>query len=267
MNLKWSDFKNITILTGAGISAESGLKTFRDANGLWNNHRIEEVATPEAFHSNPMLVWKFYSMRRLEAANAKPNNAHFAISEFAKKNHVTLITQNVDGLHDRANYHHELVPICMHGNLNQSRCTNCGNTFFDDIAYFDLSENYAPQNTLLCDDEQKASPDYLHHYDLEYKNFLPLSPCCKALVRPHIVWFGESPLHMTKIMNALNETDLFITIGTSGIVYPAAGFLEVAKKHGAHTICINLEEIPQGQFIDEFYQGKASELVPNLFKY
>jgi NAD-dependent deacetylase len=258
--------KIIVILTGAGISAESGLSTFRDANGLWENHRVEDVATPEAFQQDPQLVWRFYSMRRIQAAKALPNLAHIALADFAYKKQdkfeVHLITQNVDVLHERADVHHSLEPICMHGSLHQSRCMNCGTVYFDDYAYFDLAGNYAPHETGLCSPEEGASANYLHNYRLEFKNFLPLSPCCKEPIRPHIVWFGEIPLYMEKILPVLQKADTFLTIGTSGVVYPAAGFLQAAKQHGAHTVCINREPIPQGHIIDEFIQGLAAMEVP-----
>ena len=268
MNLKASHFNKIVILTGAGISAESGLSTFRDSNGLWENHRVEDVATPEAYQQSPQLVWRFYSMRRIQAAKAIPNLAHDALAKFAHQHEksVSLITQNVDVLHHRADQADFLPPICMHGSLNQSRCVNCGTIYFDDYAYFDLEGNYAPQETVLCTPGQKASVDYLHHYSLEYgSDFIPLSPCCKAPIRPHIVWFGEVPLHMPKIHNLLQDADLFISIGTSGLVYPAAGFLQISKTAGATTICINKESIPQNQWIDHFIQGLASIEVPKFF--
>lgn len=262
--------KKIIFLTGAGISAESGLSTFRDSNGLWENHRVEDVATPDAYHKDPQLVWRFYSMRRLNASAAKPNNAHEALVNFSKEKRAGyeshLITQNVDGLHQRADIHHFLDPICMHGSLHQSRCTHCGTVYFDDYAYFDLAGNYAPQETNLCHDFEKASTNYLHHYKLDYKDFLPLSPCCKSPVRPHIVWFGEIPLHMERIEPLLKQAEIFVTIGTSGSVYPAAGFLEIAKLSGAKTICINKEVIPQSRFIDEFIEGTAGVSVTNFLK-
>ena len=268
MDLNLDAFKSIVILTGAGISAESGLNTFRNSNGLWEQHRMEDVATPEAFIKDPQLVWRFYSMRRLQAAAAEPNLAHKALVNFAetRKHNVSLITQNVDVLHHRADQRDYLPPICMHGSLNQSRCTHCGVVYFDDYAYFNLKGDYAPQSTILCNASEKASIDYLHHYKLDYKNFLPLSPCCKAEIRPHIVWFGEIPLQMSKIEKLLHEADLFVSIGTSGSVYPAAGFLQTAKSHGARTVCINIEEIPQSKWIDEFIQGPASVKVPEFFK-
>lgn len=253
--------KNMVILTGAGISAESGLATFRDSNGLWENHRVEDVATPEAYQKEPLLVWRFYSMRRIQAAKAEPNKAHLALASFAAEEedrfNLSLITQNVDLLHQRADRFHRLDPICMHGSLHQSRCSQCGTIYFDDYAYFDLRGNYAPQETGLCNPSQRASHAYLHNYKLEYRNFLPVSPCCKQPIRPHIVWFGEIPLEMEKILPLLQTADLFLTIGTSGVVYPAAGFLQAAKSHGAHTVCINREVIPQSTLIDQFIQGLA----------
>ncbi len=261
-------FKSIVIPTGAGISAESGVATFRDSNGLWENHRVEDVATPEAFLRDPKLVWKFYSMRRLKAAEVKPNLAHSALVSFAKANpgKVHLITQNVDVLHERADKDDHLPPLCMHGSLNRSRCTHCGITYFDDHAYFDESGKTIFQATGLCTSEQKSSPKYLHHYPVTSKESIPLSPCCQTFLRPHIVWFGEIPLYMEKIEGLLKEADLFVSIGTSGQVYPAAGFLQVAKMNGATTICQNLEEIPSGRYIDHFLQGKASVETAKLFK-
>lgn len=260
--------RKIVVLTGAGISAESGISTFRDSNGLWEQYRIEEVATPEAFKRDPQLVWKFYSMRRIQAAAALPNKAHEALVQFAesRKAEVNLITQNVDGLHQRADKKDALPIICMHGSLHQSRCVNCGTVYFDDYAYFNLKGDYAPQETNLCSPGEKATMDYLHQYKLEYKDFLPLSPCCKSPIRPHIVWFGEVPLQMSKIDKLLSECDLFVSIGTSGQVYPAAGFLQIAKTHGAKTVCINKETIPQSKYIDEFIEGSASLNVPDFFQ-
>ena len=262
-------FNNIVILTGAGISADSGLSTFRDAGGLWDKYPLEEIATHEAFLKDPQLVWKFYSMRRIEAAKASPNLAHFSLVDFANKNShkkITLITQNVDGLHHRADPHEELSPLCMHGSLNESRCTHCGMVYYDDYAYFNLNGDYAPTKYNLCNESQRASQSYLHHYRLQYKNFLPLSPCCNQDLRPHIVWFGELPLFMEKIQPLLKSCDLFISIGTSGNVYPAAGFLQTAKANGAKTVCLNKEEIMQHDQCDEFIAGKAIDIVPNFLK-
>jgi NAD-dependent deacetylase len=270
MHIGDKPFKKLVILTGAGISADSGISTFRDSDGLWEKHRVEDVATPEAYQKDPQLVWKFYSMRRLQASKAQPNKAHEALVSFAKSldpsQEVHLITQNVDGLHQRADKNQDLAPICMHGSLHQSRCTTCDIIYYDDYAYFDEVGNYAPQETILCTPEQKATSEYLHHYKLEYRNFLPLSPCCKSPMRPHIVWFGEMPLMMEKISRLIETCDVFISIGTSGQVYPAAGFLRASKLHKAETYCLNKENIPQSEWIDHFVQGSAVDIVPGFFK-
>jgi NAD-dependent deacetylase len=268
MKNRASDFKNIVMLTGAGISADSGLATFRDSNGLWENHKIEDVATPGAYTRDPHLVWKFYSMRRIQAAHAQPNPAHLALVDFAHRHTgaVHLITQNVDGLHERADGRGDLPPLSMHGTLHRSRCTKCSQLYFDDFAYFNEKGDYAPQETDLCTLVQKAHPDYLHHYDLSFKDFLPLSPCCGSPLRPHIVWFGEMPLLLNEIQTVLSNADLFVSIGTSGQVYPAAGFLEVAKMHGAKTVCLNKEHLPQNRYVDEFIEGSAIDTVPEFFR-
>jgi NAD-dependent deacetylase len=268
MDLKTQNFKKIVVLTGAGISADSGISTFRDSHGLWEKHRIEDVATPEAFQQDPILVWKFYSMRRINAAAALPNPAHYALVEFAQRHpgRLTLVTQNVDGLHDRADEKGLIPLIPMHGSLNQSRCSHCETVYYDDHAYFDLSGNYAPQETSICTAFEKSGDNYLHHYRLSYRSFLPLSPCCKVLMRPHIVWFGEVPLHMKRIESELSKCDLFVSIGTSGQVYPAAGFLQYAKSCGAKTVILNKEGIPQNSEVDVEILGNARNVVPEFFK-
>ena len=268
MDLRPEQFKKIVVLTGAGISADSGISTFRDSNGLWENHRIEDVATPEAFVKDPHLVWKFYSMRRINAAAAQPNAAHEALVSFSGRHpgKLTLVTQNVDGLHDRADENHLAPLLTMHGSLNQSRCSLCGNVYFDDYAYFDLGGNYAPQETGICTLSEKSGTEYLHQYRLSYKEFLPLSPCCQKLMRPHIVWFGEVPLHMERIEKELSECELFVSIGTSGQVYPAAGFLQFAKSRGAKTVILNKEGIPHSRYLDVEILGNAKDIEPELFK-
>lgn len=268
MSITPEKFSKIVILTGAGISADSGISTFRDSNGLWEQHRIEDVATPEAYVRDPQLVWKFYSMRRIQAAKAKPNPAHLALVEYARKHpgKLTLVTQNVDGLHDRCDENGNLPPLCMHGTLNQSRCSNCETVYYDDYAYFDLDGNYAPQETDLCNVTEKSGNAYLHQYRLSYQNFLPLSPCCQKPLRPHIVWFGEMPLYMDRIERELSQCDLFVSIGTSGQVYPAAGFLQVAKSMGAKTVILNKEGIPHTSLADLEILGNAKEIVPDFFK-
>lgn len=268
MEVRPEAFKKIVVLTGAGISADSGISTFRDSNGLWENHRVEDVATPEAFQKDPQLVWRFYSLRRLNAAAASPNAAHWALVRFGQRHpgKLTLITQNVDGLHDRADENGVLPLLTMHGSLNQSRCPHCGTVYYDDHAYFDLAGNYAPQETIICTPHEKSGATYLHHYRLSYKDFLPLSPCCQVLIRPHIVWFGEVPLHMERIEKEISQCDLFVSIGTSGQVYPAAGFLQYAKGLGARTVVLNKEGIPQSPSVDQEILGNAKEIVPEFFK-
>jgi NAD-dependent deacetylase len=262
----WQQYKNLVVLTGAGISAASGLATFRDSNGLWENHRVEDVATPEAFHRDPTLVWRFYSMRRLNAGAARPNAAHLALDQFAAqfKGRMTLVTQNVDGLHQRARHAGHLDPLCMHGTLERSRCTACATEYWDDMAW--LPSVGMPRSADILSVDQRASSESLTQYKVQLEDGLPLSPCCQTLLRPHIVWFGETPLHMERIYRELSSCDLFMSIGTSGHVYPAAGFLEIAKEHQAHTIVINKEPLPQHPYVDTFIQGAAEEKVPGTFR-
>lgn len=266
MDFNWAHYKKVVILTGAGISAGSGIKTFRDAGGLWENYRIEEVATPEAFMRNPELVWRFYSLRRQNAGIAKPNRAHFALDEFASRfeGEVTLITQNVDSLHQRAQQKGFLDPLCIHGTLEQSRCTFCDHVWLDDMIW--LSEEF-PRSSNILSETQKASPDSLSQYAIQTNpEGLPLSPCCGELLRPHIVWFGEEPLFMNRIFNELEKCDLFLSIGTSGVVYPAAAFLGIAKSHQAMTGVLNLEALDERENIDFFIQGAAEDTLPEFFK-
>lgn len=228
-------YRNIVILTGAGISAESGIKTFRAQDGLWENHKIEEVATPEGFHANPDLVQNFYNKRRrmLQSGEVKPNAAHIALGQLEEEldGKVTVITQNIDNLHERGGTQNI---IHMHGELLKARCSESGQAIdqTDDIVTGDLCH------------------------------------CCQIPVqmRPHIVWFGEMPLRMGDIYAALEEADLFISIGTSGVVYPAAGFVHDARMHGAHTIEINLEPSAVESEFEEKRYGKASVEVPKLVK-
>lgn len=226
--------QRIVVLTGAGISAESGVNTFRDNDGLWENHRLEDVATPQAFERNPQLVQRFYNERRAQLAHVKPNAAHSALAEFEQEflnqpgHEFLLVTQNVDNLHERAgsrNLRH------MHGELTLSHCLLCG--------------NIARQSDDITEDSQ--------------------CPSCNAEgLRPHIVWFGEMPLYMEEIYNALEQCDLFISIGTSGHVYPAAGFVDVARQCGATTIEINPEPSQVNNLFDQHIQGKAGTCVPQL---
>ncbi len=223
----------ITILTGAGISADSGVPTFRGAEGLWRSYRAEDLATPEAFARDPRLVWEWYNWRRELLAAKQPNPAHIALAEFERRRPETfwLITQNVDGLHRAAGSQH-LSEI--HGNIWKVRCTGCG---------------------LVSDNREIPLPT------------LPTCRQCGALLRPHIVWFGESLLEkdLRRCDEALRSCDLLLVIGTSGVVYPAAGFASVAKEGGALVIEINLESTQQSDLVDFALQGRAKDLVPLLF--
>lgn len=224
-------FKSIVILTGAGISAESGIRTFRDANGLWQNYRIEEVASPEAFARNPELVHDFYNQRRrqLQEPNIQPNGAHHALArlEAEWEGDFLLVTQNVDDLHERAGSRKLLQ---MHGSLIRALCLSCDERF---EWRKDMSTNE------VC-------------------------PKCRTTgkLRPDIVWFGEMPYHMEVILEALNSCDLFISIGTSGVVYPAAGFAREAWK--ARRIEINIQDTDVSPLFHERRVGPASVEVPKF---
>ncbi|MEX0740693.1 MAG: Sir2 family NAD+-dependent deacetylase [Pseudohongiella sp.] len=227
--------RRIVVLTGAGISAESGIQTFRTSDGLWENHRIEDVATPEGFAANPIAVHQFYNDRRrlLLGDSIRPNPAHTALARLEHsivdlpEHDFLLVTQNIDNLHERAG---SRALVHMHGELLKMRCQQSGLTF-------DLRED------------------------------LTLDTCCRCCrvpgnLRPHVVWFGEIPLAMAQITRALEQCDLFAAIGTSGNVYPAAGFFELAREHGAHTVELNLE--PTDAPFDEHICGPASGVVPEF---
>ncbi len=217
-----STWTRVVVLTGAGISQESGLQTFRGADGLWEGHRVEEVATPEAFESNPHLVQKFYNLRRNHLKTVEPNKAHFALAEFEKKfkGKFTLITQNVDDLHERAGSKNVLH---MHGELKKVRDIKTGE---------------------------------IQHWEDDLT--------VESGLRPHIVWFGEIPFHMDQIQEALEECDLFVAIGTSGLVYPAAGLVNWTPQN-CHRVEINLENTPVSPAFHKKLHGKASEKVPEFF--
>lgn len=223
--------QNIFILTGAGISAESGLKTFRDADGLWEGHRLEDVATPEAFISNPELVQDFYNQRRSQLLNVAPNPAHLALVRLQEhfSHDLTIVTQNVDDLHERAGMQDV---IHMHGELLKKRCTHC------EVISECLSEIDTHN---VCEDCGTTGS-----------------------MRPHIVWFGEMPLQMDEIYEKLSKADLFVSIGTSGVVYPAASFAAEAKQKGAHLIEVNLTGTDISPVFDEHLHGSASETLPKL---
>lgn len=219
--------ERIVILTGAGISAESGLGTFRDEGGLWAQHRIEDVATPEAFAHDPARVHQFYNARRVQAAGAQPNAAHQALARLqaAWPGHVLLVTQNVDGLHEKAG----AEVVHMHGELSRALCAACEHRW---------------------DSPQEMSVG-------------ETCPACDApAARPDIVWFGEMPYHMEQILDAIQTCDLFAAIGTSGQVYPAAGFVEEARMAGAATVELNLRDSDMTHAFEEHVTGPASETVP-----
>ncbi|QQM30347.1 NAD-dependent deacylase [Martelella lutilitoris] len=218
---------SIVVLTGAGISAESGLATFRDNGGLWADHDIRDVATPEGFHRNPDLVFDFYNMRRREAAKASPNAAHNALAklENAWDGPFLLITQNVDNLHEKAGSKNVLH---MHGKLNSALCSECGSH---------------------------------QQWDGDLDDGEVCSSCARAALRPDIVWFGEMPYDMERIEAALGGAELFVSIGTSGTVYPAAGFVMEAAGNGARTVEVNLQATGNPLF-EDCYEGPAATTVP-----
>jgi NAD-dependent deacetylase len=222
-------YNNIVILTGAGLSAESGLSTFRDKDGIWSRHDLAEVATPEGFARNPAKVQEFYNGRRRQIVEAKPNAAHMALAKL-EKNHpgeVLTVTQNIDALHEAAG---SAKLIHMHGQLNQALCSHC-------------EARYG-----WSDDITTATP----------------CPQCgkPAGMRPDVVWFGEMPYQMDDIYEALSRCDLFISIGTSGSVYPAAGFVVEATRARAHTVELNLEPSDGASLFTESVQGPATTVVP-----
>ena len=225
--------RSIVVLTGAGISAESGIETFRAAEGLWANHRVDDVATLEGFARNPQLVYAFYNQRRrqLLTPEISPNAAHSALAKFEHEfgGEFLLVTQNVDNLHERAGSENL---IHMHGELLKMSCLNSK-------LIFDVSEDF--------------------DYDTQCR-------CCRSAgnLRPHVVWFGEMPLQMNRIIRALENCDMFVAIGTSGNVYPASGFYQTAKIRKASTVELNLERT--GSSFDQHICGPATESVPQFFK-
>ena len=230
-----SQYQSIVVLTGAGISAESGIQTFRDKDGLWEGHRVEEVATPAAFHREPETVYRFYNERRqqLQKPSIKPNLAHTALAEFEAgfEREFLLVTQNIDDLHDRAGSKNL---IHLHGELLKARCLQTGELH-------EWKENFDANDQCPC--------------------------CCKAgNLRPHVVWFGEMPLQMDRIQQALIHCDLFVSIGTSGLIYPAAGFGQLAAQAGAHTVELNLEATERSPWFHESKLGPATELVSAFFE-
>lgn len=223
-----AEFSSIVILTGAGISAESGIDTFRSAGGLWEQHRVEDVATPEGFARNPDLVLGFYDMRREALGRVLPNPAHEALARLEREfsGDLLLVTQNVDDLHERGG---SARVLHMHGELKSALCTAC--------------ETRSRWQATMLD--------------------RPPCPVCRApSLRPDIVWFGEMPYQMGRIYQAIEACDLFVSIGTSGAVYPAAGFVQEARAAGARTLELNLEPSEGSRLFHETRHGPASVLVP-----
>jgi NAD-dependent deacetylase len=230
-----SSTDRVFVLTGAGISAESGLPTFRASDGLWAGHRIEDVCTPEALEVNPALVWEFYSQRRAQGASAEPNAAHRALAEVEAQigDRFFLCTQNVDDLHERAGSQRL---VHMHGELAKSRCEGeCGQPPVEDRSV--------------------------------YKSLEEVKRCvCGARLRPHIVFFGEIPLEMNRIQRKLDESTVMVVIGTSGSVYPAANFVNWARQAGARTVYIGPERPLNAGAFTHIVEGKAGEVLPGLFE-
>lgn len=216
----------IVILTGAGISAESGIGTFRDKGGIWSRYDVKDVATPEGFARDPDLVYEFYNMRRAKVREALPNPAHFALAELAAARDVLLVTQNVDDLHEKAG---SPSVVHMHGEHRNALCGSC--------------------------DARWEAPLEMSGQDA--------CPACSAFsVRPDVVWFGEMPYHMERIGQALSEAELFVSIGTSGHVYPAAGFVKQARLSGARCVELNLEDTEVSDGFHEVRRGPAGQIVP-----
>lgn len=225
----------VFVLTGAGISAESGLPTFRASDGLWAGHRVEDVCTPEALELNPALVWQFYSERREQGTKATPNPAHFALAKLEGElgERFFLCTQNVDDLHERAG---SKRLVHMHGELAKSRCEDdCGQPPVEDRAV--------------------------------YRSLDEVGRCtCGARLRPHIVFFGEIPLEMDRIQREITRATLMVVVGTSGSVYPAANFVHWARQGGARTVYIGPEPPLNAHAFTNVVEGKAGEVLPGLFE-
>ncbi len=220
--------QNIVILTGAGISAESGLATFRGPDGLWEGHRVEDVCTPEALAANPALVHRFYDARRAALAQVQPNAAHRALARLDREwsGELLIVTQNVDDLHERAG---AVRMLHMHGELLSALCAACG--------------------------ARRAWTGDMH-------DRLTCPACAAPALRPDIVFFGEMPYRMDRIDAAIAACDLFVSIGTSGAVYPAAGFVRTARHYGAATLELNLDPSAGSIYFDRTRIGPASTLVP-----
>jgi NAD-dependent deacetylase len=237
--LDWTADTFVLVLTGAGVSAESGVPTFRGVDGLWERHRIEDVASPAAFERDPALVWRFYSQRREGAASCTPNPGHAALAELERtlESRFLLATQNVDGLHHKAG---SKRVVELHGNLFRTRCSGCSRPAFVDHA------SYPADALPRCG--------------------------CGALLRPDIVWFGEylDPVVLAQIGDFLDGAAgrrlVFLAVGTSGAVYPAAGFVHEARARGGQTYLVNADVADNAGAFHHFLQGKSGEVLPQLFR-
>ena len=245
MRLRIDGDTRLLVLTGAGISAESGVPTFRDADGLWESHPVEKVATPEGFEEDPRLVWRFYSERRRKAKAVRPNSGHaaLAVAEARMSDRFLLVTQNVDGLHRRAG---SVRLIELHGNLFETRCSGC---------------------------RREPFPD-----DREYLGDPPRCDECAAhgrtgLLRPAVVWFGEllDPMHLYRVSVFVDEARagrlVFLAVGTSGLVYPAAGFVLQARAAGAEAWLVNAEPPDNARAFHQFIRGPSGQVLPDLFEW
>ena len=223
--------KSVVILTGAGISAESGIPTFRGEGGLWRNYRAEDLATPEAFARDPHLVWEWYDWRRQLLANAEPNAGHLAIADFQRRSKdCTLVTQNVDGLHDRAG---SFGILKLHGDIWRMRCMSCGAEW---------------------PDRKAPLPK------------LPPKCQCGGMARPGVVWFGEAlpPGMMEEAGHAVESAEVLLVVGTSAVVYPAAGLVPLAKRAGAKVVEVNIAETPMTSIVDAAVPAPSAEVLPLL---
>ena len=218
----------VVVLTGAGISAESGVPTFRDADGLWEGHKVEDVATPEAFERQPALVHRFYDARRAAVADVEPNPAHRALARLEETlgDDLVVVTQNIDDLHERAG---STRVVHMHGELRSARCRAC-------------------HGRIRWTGDLGDGP--------------PCPGCGASALRPDVVWFGEVPYDLDRIVAAIERADLFVSIGTSGAVHPAAGFVRAASAYGARTLELNLVPSQASHLFDEARHGRAGDLVP-----
>ena len=242
--LRLDDDVRVLVLTGAGVSAESGIPTFRDAGGLWEKHRVEDVASPEGFRADPALVWRFYSERRAGMGACKPNAGHLALAALERRlgERFLLATQNIDGLHAAAG---STRLVELHGNLFQTRCSVCDRPPFEDREVY-------PANKLPACGKCNARGEF-------------------ALLRPHIVWFGEmlDPANMERVERFMVQASahrfVFLAVGTSGAVYPAAGFVDVARRFGGETWLVNAERAANTSTFDHFGEGPSGTVLPALF--